>query len=564
MDICEIIVEELRFLVEVGYQRSDARRGFTFLAVSGVAAGFGNSLEPVSILAILSSSFLILGLDLIFKRDEVEISRPLLCKTVCVVLVSQSFGFLLGFNGIFAIPHVSANSVFITFFAGFLSWCLYIIFAVVPHVYFTNRYRGCFLAVVVYATTHTMVSCVLIGNIFSTFYAVGNAALDYEPLKHVGSLFGLGGINFIVVLIGSSFGLYISNHSLYRVGLKYFMWSLCVVLIIASFIMQSDSVYQVNVNRETATTTPVSCVFAQGAEYESEAYENIWISVANRVSKGDSFVIMSEEALEIKSIAQETSVLEKAFEIANTTSLQEVYIGVTYSKFIGGESMGTNQFALVSNIQPNASQPVWNYHKAHPVPLVESDVRPGDGILPTHNSIYGKLSGAICFDMDYPLTMHQAGLKEVDMLIQPSWTWDAINYRHFDGDAVRAVENGFSYFRCSSEGESGIVNPRGKFLARQYTGADPLVEVTFSLPIVKHVATMYTYFGWIFDWVCLGLSIFIYGVTFLPDEYLYGLNEGFGRDPHGRTGNSSQEESLIRVNDLSRNDGSLTQNDRYL
>ena len=42
-------------------------------------------------------------------------------------------------------------------------------------------------------------------------------------------------------------------------------------------------------------------------------------------------------------------------------------------------------------------------------------------------------------------------------MLQPSWTWGAILSRHMEGDAVRAVENGFSMLRCSSQGESGVV-----------------------------------------------------------------------------------------------------------
>ena len=49
-------------------------------------------------------------------------------------------------------------------------------------------------------------------------------------------------------------------------------------------------------------------------------------------------------------------------------------------------------------------------------------------------------------------------VSQVDLVLQPSWTWGAILSRHMEGDAVRAVENGFSMLRCSSQGESGVVS----------------------------------------------------------------------------------------------------------
>ena len=41
----------------------------------------------------------------------------------------------------------------------------------------------------------------------------------------------------------------------------------------------------------------------------------------------------------------------------------------------------------------------------------------------------------------------QAGHQGVDILLQPSWTWGLVGPRHWAGDALRAVENGFTLFR---------------------------------------------------------------------------------------------------------------------
>lgn len=45
----------------------------------------------------------------------------------------------------------------------------------------------------------------------------------------------------------------------------------------------------------------------------------------------------------------------------------------------------------------------WRYVKSHPVPFVEAGVVAGPSHLPTYDHpTFGKLGGAICFDMDYP------------------------------------------------------------------------------------------------------------------------------------------------------------------
>ena len=90
----------------------------------------------------------------------------------------------------------------------------------------------------------------------------------------------------------------------------------------------------------------------------------------------------------------------------------------------------------------------------------------------------------------------------------------------FEGDAIRSIENGFTLLRCSSNGESGIVNPKGKFIAREYTGHTALEPAQFQLPLNSHVDTVYTYFGIIFPWLCMFLSLVIYIYSLVPLEIL--------------------------------------------
>ncbi len=54
-------------------------------------------------------------------------------------------------------------------------------------------------------------------------------------------------------------------------------------------------------------------------------------------------------------------------------------------------------------------------------------------------------------------------------MLQPSWMWNAIASRHFNGDAVRAIENGYNLLRCSSEGES--VGSSSRANNRQFSGS---------------------------------------------------------------------------------------------
>ena len=103
---------------------------------------------------------------------------------------------------------------------------------------------------------------------------------------------------------------------------------------------------------------------------------------------------------------------------SSSSSSSVVYVGVSYIKTLPGDDLSTNHFALVSS-DPDLVQPLWNYQKANPVPLVEADVRAGPADLPVHysQSLGLTLGGAICFDMDFPSYILQAGTKKVGWLV---------------------------------------------------------------------------------------------------------------------------------------------------
>jgi apolipoprotein N-acyltransferase len=106
---------------------------------------------------------------------------------------------------------------------------------------------------------------------------------------------------------------------------------------------------------------------------------------------------------------------------------------------------------------------LWESVKAHPVP--GSTDRPGDGRIPIANTPYGRIASAICYDLDFPALIRQAGRRRVDIMLDPSWDWRAIDPLHTEMAVARAVENGFSLVRQAPEGLSVAVDYQGRVLA---------------------------------------------------------------------------------------------------
>jgi apolipoprotein N-acyltransferase len=125
--------------------------------------------------------------------------------------------------------------------------------------------------------------------------------------------------------------------------------------------------------------------------------------------------------------------------------------------------------------------------KAHPVPLVEAHYAgsPPPHVLPFEAAPWGRISAAICFDMDWPALMHGAGAGGADVVLQPAQTWgaDSFTARHLRGNALRAAEGGFTLLRCASDGLSGVVSPSGAVRAAARTGASGSATLSFPLPL---------------------------------------------------------------------------------
>jgi apolipoprotein N-acyltransferase len=145
---------------------------------------------------------------------------------------------------------------------------------------------------------------------------------------------------------------------------------------------------------------------------------------------------------------------------------------------------------------------VWTYKISHLVPGGQGLYVQGDGKVPIAESPYGRLANVICFDLDYPGTMRQAGQAGADLLLGPSDDWQGFDPTHAQHATFRAIENGFSLVREASQGLSIAVDYEGRVLsASDYFTTDQQVMVAY---VPMHgVRTIYATMGDLFAWLCI-------------------------------------------------------------
>ncbi len=160
-------------------------------------------------------------------------------------------------------------------------------------------------------------------------------------------------------------------------------------------------------------------------------------------------------------------------------------------------------------------QIAWEYSKFNLAPGFERAMTiPGDGLLKLSNTTQGMVTGAICYDMDFPQYIRQAGLLKSNLIIAPANDWPEIKNTHAKMARLRAIENGVSMLRPSNSGISTAVDPYGNIISLvddvESNGA-PLVAV---LP-TDSVQTLYVTLGDFLIWVCAfgAIVLFALGVV---------------------------------------------------
>jgi apolipoprotein N-acyltransferase len=140
----------------------------------------------------------------------------------------------------------------------------------------------------------------------------------------------------------------------------------------------------------------------------------------------------------------------------------------------------------------------------------------GTGQLPRVSTPAGTWTSAVCYDLDFPALIRQAGRQGMNLLVAPSNDWAAIAERHAHMARIRAIENGTALLRPTSNGVTLATGPLGRTRARtsSFTSREHLQMV--HLPTDGR-STLYAASGDLFAWGSgLGLLLLAWGAYRRP------------------------------------------------
>ncbi|MDD5564618.1 MAG: hypothetical protein PHQ91_12975 [Thermoanaerobaculaceae bacterium] len=176
-----------------------------------------------------------------------------------------------------------------------------------------------------------------------------------------------------------------------------------------------------------------------------------------------------------------------------------IYLGMAYAAWRRGAARPLENTLILIDPRGEVS---WRFLKAVPVPGPEAAVSaPGNGRLKVVATPFGRLSGVVCFDMDFPRLLAQAGGLGVDILLVPSGDWRAIDPFHTDMARYRAIEQGFNMVRQVNRGLSVAADYQGRVVAAMDHFATEDRDLVAQVP-TRGARTLYSRIGDAFAWAC--------------------------------------------------------------
>lgn len=145
------------------------------------------------------------------------------------------------------------------------------------------------------------------------------------------------------------------------------------------------------------------------------------------------------------------------------------------------------------------------YLKRHPVP--GEPATPGTEGAPVWiDEALGRVSGAICYDYDFPALARARAREDIDLVALPSSDWRGIDPIHTEMARLRAIEGGHSILRSTRFGLAAGIDPAGRIRGRLSAFDGPRRILLVSLP-ARGRWTLYGHLGEWFVALCAALCV---------------------------------------------------------
>lgn len=346
----------------------------------------------------------------------------------------------------------------------------------------------------------------------SPYYSNGSLAYtqaDFLPLVQILSITGLAGITFLITWTASVIHWSWENaFDFETIGTGV---GLCTAVLLSVLLFgesrlllgwpTAETIRAATVAASPQATTYIEMAEADpdsGSEYYFDVLEDYLARTKDMADAGAKVVVWDELAIRV-AFDSESFVIQQGQDLTREISIY-LLMTLRVQDPDSGNSPRRQRENKAVLIGPDG-EIVFHYLKARVTPGDREKNR-GDGLLQVVEIPPGRLSAAICLDMDDPVLIRQAGRKVVELMLNPADNNPVDDDMQLRMAMYRAVENGFALLRSTRDGFSAAYDHHGRLLA--VSGhTTPDATMLANIP-VESTTTVYTRIGDMFAWSCIG------------------------------------------------------------
>jgi apolipoprotein N-acyltransferase len=322
---------------------------------------------------------------------------------------------------------------------------------------------------------------------FGSWGATAYTQIDNLPLLQVASVFGIAGVGAVVSFVAASLESALAGEP----GAKRAVATAAAAALIAQ-VAGTARLAAADV-RESGTTT-VAAIFTDadvgGLPLPSRDTTHRWdatlLGRTREAARGGAVLAVWPEAATLVWPDEEGRWMDMV-----RTTAREANIDIV-AAFVMPISMAPFAYRNEYLLAFSDGSGQQSYAKHHPVPGEPAVA--GTGPAPVTEREWGRLSGAICYDYDFPAMARERAKVGADLVALPSSDWRGIDPVHAQMAALRAIESGHSILRATRFGLSLAVDAYGRVRAWQ-SAFEPGPGILYAALPRTRIRTLYAIWG---------------------------------------------------------------------
>jgi apolipoprotein N-acyltransferase len=389
--------------------------------------------------------------------------------------------------------------------------------------------------------------------IFGTLNTFGETQFALQPLVMTSSLFGLAGVSFLIgwsaSMVNDLWDQSWNIKNLRGHGVVYLAVTGALLLYGGLMIafparpgasvrvagITTNVVFQEQMGESDLYLTEIAQLgpteYAEIVRSPRSRIDEMRGKTTEAIVAGAEIIVWQEVSLLLEPPAAD-ALLEEMRELADRA---DVYLLISYERLRGPNEGRNRPMRNTSVLFTPEGERKWEYAKAFPAAGFE-DVftEAGSRDIPYLDTPYGRIGQVICADMVHPHYLRQAALKEIDLLLVPSWDTEAFTPLFTYSSAFRAVENGFTMVRVTGDGRSAVIDPYYREWAGQDSSAHGTVNFYANVPVVSRT-TFYGRFGHLLPYLAVAALIGLVVLAFLNRSRIHTDHLDDDKEPGNTT-----------------------------